>query len=375
MADKEILSVDWQLWIQRKGLDIFSVSLFHIEEEGLLRAVIGGGTSKQLCVCEGDDYLFIRSTSDFAQMYNDIAAFIRKQPLGYFEKVFEKARTMPEVTRDLIKRVSGYSDTEVVENFQNITDDIMAVILYNTSIPYFLLSTLETHADIPPAHYDLLMRESEKLRATSLFHDLMTSVYGRIFDVLSRRFGVERAHASFLSVEEMADMVNGKAAAPSANELVAREKCVVWMDKTQNRTLFSYDEGLREEIKERVWNQLKPRVDASGASLLKGNTAFGGKVSGAVKIVTSAATMAKMARGDILVAHTTNPSLMQAISLAGAIVTDEGGIGCHAAIVARELKVPCIIGTRIATQVLHDGDMVEVDANNGVVRIIKGIVT
>ena len=54
-----------------------------------------------------------------------------------------------------------------------------------------------------------------------------------------------------------------------------------------------------------------------------------------------------------------------------AIVTDYGGITCHAAIIARELKKPCIIGTKIATQVLKDGDMVEVDAKNGVIKIIK----
>jgi len=56
---------------------------------------------------------------------------------------------------------------------------------------------------------------------------------------------------------------------------------------------------------------------------------------------------------------------------ASAIVTDEGGITCHAAIIARELKVPCVIGTKIATQVLKDGDLVEVNANQGIVKILK----
>ena len=56
---------------------------------------------------------------------------------------------------------------------------------------------------------------------------------------------------------------------------------------------------------------------------------------------------------------------------ASAFVTDEGGITCHAAIVAREMRKPCIVGTRVATRVLKDGDIVEVDANSGIVRIIK----
>jgi len=59
------------------------------------------------------------------------------------------------------------------------------------------------------------------------------------------------------------------------------------------------------------------------------------------------------------------------MKLAKAFVTDEGGIVCHAAIIARELKVPCIIGTKFATQIFKDGDMVEVDADKGIVKKIN----
>jgi pyruvate,water dikinase len=58
---------------------------------------------------------------------------------------------------------------------------------------------------------------------------------------------------------------------------------------------------------------------------------------------------------------------------AAAIVTDEGGITSHAAIVSRELKKPCVVGTKVATQVLGDGDLVEVNGVKGVVRIIKRV--
>jgi pyruvate,water dikinase len=67
----------------------------------------------------------------------------------------------------------------------------------------------------------------------------------------------------------------------------------------------------------------------------------------------------------------TTPDFVPAMRKAVAIITDEGGITCHAAIVSRELGKPCIIGTKIATKALKDGDVVEVDADNGVVRIIK----
>ncbi len=79
----------------------------------------------------------------------------------------------------------------------------------------------------------------------------------------------------------------------------------------------------------------------------------------------------KFPEGRILVAGQTRPLLMPAIRKAEAIITDEGGLLCHAAIVSRELGIPCIIGTKIATRVLKDGDLVEVDAKKGVVKVLK----
>ena len=108
-----------------------------------------------------------------------------------------------------------------------------------------------------------------------------------------------------------------------------------------------------------------------GINELKGTPACVGKVRGTAKIIISAEDMGKMKKGDILVSPATNPNLMSAIKKAGAIITDEGGITCHAAIISRELGIPCIIGTKIATKVLRDGQLVEVDANKGVVRILK----
>ena len=74
---------------------------------------------------------------------------------------------------------------------------------------------------------------------------------------------------------------------------------------------------------------------------------------------------------EILVASMTRPEYVPLMKKAKAIITDEGGITCHAAVVSRELKVPCIIGTQIATTKLSDGDFVEVDADNGIVRILN----
>ncbi|MBN1778701.1 MAG: hypothetical protein JW816_00560 [Candidatus Buchananbacteria bacterium] len=103
---------------------------------------------------------------------------------------------------------------------------------------------------------------------------------------------------------------------------------------------------------------------------IHGTTAQEGKVSGAVKVINAPEEMSKMNRGDILVSSATSPNLMPAIRQAAGIITDEGGLTCHAAIVSREFKIPCVVGTGFATRILKDGDMVEVDADKGVVRKI-----
>lgn len=103
-------------------------------------------------------------------------------------------------------------------------------------------------------------------------------------------------------------------------------------------------------------------------STLLGMVASRGRASGRVKVILKAHDLVNVDQGDVIVTSMTRPEMVPAMHLASAIVTDEGGITSHAAIVSRELGIPCIIGTKYATQVFHDGDLVEVDAFKGVVR-------
>lgn len=104
---------------------------------------------------------------------------------------------------------------------------------------------------------------------------------------------------------------------------------------------------------------------------LKGQVAFPGTITGKAKIINSQNDFHKMKKGDILVAPNTRPEYVPIMKLAGAIISEEGGITCHSAIVSRELKIPCIVGVQGATDNLKDGDIIEVDANKGIVKKIK----
>ena len=102
---------------------------------------------------------------------------------------------------------------------------------------------------------------------------------------------------------------------------------------------------------------------------IKGMTACKGVARGKVGVIFNSEQV-KDFNADILITPMTAPDFLPAIERAKAIVTDEGGLTSHIAIVARELNKPCIMSTRRATRVFKDGDMVEVDANNGIIKKI-----
>lgn len=100
---------------------------------------------------------------------------------------------------------------------------------------------------------------------------------------------------------------------------------------------------------------------------LRGECAFPGSANGTVRVICSTQDLSKMQSGDILVSVSTNPNLLPALRKAAGIITDRGGITCHAAVIARELRIPCVIGTEIATKILKDGDRVTIDASQGTI--------
>jgi pyruvate, water dikinase len=108
-------------------------------------------------------------------------------------------------------------------------------------------------------------------------------------------------------------------------------------------------------------------TDESGDSgvLLRGLPAAPGTASGRVRVLRTPQEGGRLVDGEILVAPMTNPDWLPAIRRAAALVTETGGMTCHAAIVARELRVPCVVGARGATTALHDGQTVTVDGARG----------
>jgi phosphoenolpyruvate synthase/pyruvate phosphate dikinase len=146
---------------------------------------------------------------------------------------------------------------------------------------------------------------------------------------------------------------------------------MMFMNATDLSDQLEY--GTYEKTQTRLNEYYKARYTSSNAqvNIIKGYSASRGKVRGKVKIVYNPSEATKFLKGWILVTGMTRPEFIPLMKKAAAIITNEGSITCHAAIISRELHKPCIIGTKIATQLLHDGDEVDVDADHGVVKILK----
>lgn len=184
-----------------------------------------------------------------------------------------------------------------------------------------------------------------------------------IIEEVSDRIGLTIQEVKYLTLEETKEaLLNNK-----NFKNIAKERTKYCMALTERgKTVFLKKEEIKKINKDISREEFKEDI-----AEIKGMVAFAGKVRGIAKIIEIAEDMPKLKEGDILISPATNPDLVPAMKKAKAFVTDTGGIACHAAIVSRELKVPCIIGTKIATKVIKDGDLVEVDAINGIVRIIK----
>ncbi len=158
---------------------------------------------------------------------------------------------------------------------------------------------------------------------------------------------------------ELISLVDGTLPVDQRERIQVRNHRSVWVATPAWFAVSPHDEPVRALSK-----LLEPTLE----SRVKGFVAYKGMVRGSARIILSEHDFAKMQEGDILITSMTRPEFLPVMRKASAFVTNEGGITCHAAVVARELQKPCIIGTRIATTTFKDGEMIEVDAEKGVVR-------
>ncbi|QQG53060.1 MAG: hypothetical protein HY931_02645 [Candidatus Falkowbacteria bacterium] len=220
------------------------------------------------------------------------------------------------------------------------------------------------------AEQNLLNIFRELVYIKSLRSDSRQALYvvaNNIVDLLAARLKVQAKYLEALSTLELIAVIKGKTEILAG--LAARwQRSLIIPLSLDNYKIISGNLQIEKFLQARIDVAQK---QLEGIAELKGQVAQPGKACGKARLIFGPQHNSKVKKGDILVSVSTSPQLLPAMKLAAAFVTDMGGITSHAAIVSRELRTPCIVGTKIATKILHDGDLVEVDANKGIIKILK----
>ena len=248
---------------------------------------------------------------------------------GGEEKINEEIRTIKKEIAIHSKEVKKYRAT-LSEPLKSLFDFVQ-LCMYLRDVRKEPLQQIIT-----------LMSNFTKEIFTKLGYDPQDAVYGYCDDFLKHTYKL-----------------------PNYKEEIALRKTGVLVYFSQKEISFEYGEH-----KEKLDKALKQFDKVTSQDTLQGSVAYKGLVTGKVKIMRNEKDFSRFEQGDILVTSMTRPEFVPLMKIAAAVVTDEGGVTCHAAIISRELKLPCIIGTKHASRLFKDGDMVEVDANQGIVRKI-----
>lgn len=205
-----------------------------------------------------------------------------------------------------------------------------------------------------------LMQDDRKMLNAQVCFYLDRVVMQRLADYL----GVPIEHARYMDLDLLKLFPQD---APQVREHLAIRSRHLVLTQSDQESRFYEGEAALAYLRSQGVNLVS---DASQTTL-RGRSAYPGQVRGIVRILRTSSHVENFQEGTILVTGMTTPDFVTYLKKAGAIITDEGGITCHAAIVSRELQKPCIIGTKDATRVLRDGDEVEVNAHEGVVTILR----
>ncbi len=327
----------------------------------------GKGLSKILFVAREDGFWHFQSEEEVCGLAD-----------AFLSRVERKELDLEAVYRDLDARVtrleSIYAKTKADYNF----DLILGFYEVYTSLIPFAYAIAYSGDRLEAVTQDAATRQEylnwltkARLRAENIYKQGEMFFIPAYMTWLSKK--LSRAYTpellQYLMHTELVHLAKNEGVLPTVAELQAR-KTLMYASFSSTGEEYLTGTAAAHRIQELGLFE-EGSVDTQNVTHFKGQTAYGGRATGKVRCIFKRADLETFVEGEIIVSPMTDPSYLSVMKRAKAFITDEGGILCHAAIVARELQKPCIIGTKIATKVLKDGDEVEVDAEKGMVRILN----
>jgi phosphoenolpyruvate synthase/pyruvate phosphate dikinase len=311
---------------------------------------------------ENFNKVFNRNHSDFLTVRkgNTFTHYVHESSGKEFSKFLkEKLEENPEFIKEILRKGKScfgelvkFAEETNKKNLQKLSNFELKELannyfrLYKAPYPYFNITVfsdeLESNREVINNMAELRLIGRTNFNKT---HELIEP----LFQEIGKRFNLKVEEVKFLKPNEIIDLLSGFDI-NIPKKIADRQKCY-----------FLHKEG-KFELSE---NQ-EYIVEETLSEKIKGNGTFPSFYEGKVKVIKSKEDIEKMEVGGIMVLRMTTPDLIsEGMKKAGAIITDEGGVTCHAAILSREFNIPALIGTRNATKILKDGDKVVVDTSKG----------
>ena len=345
----------------------------------------------QSIVKELKDFIYQKIKDD--QLTNDWLGILSSPPhKSYllqeeedFFKILKETNSLNQLPSDLLEKHSQKYCWIPIQQDEDPWDTQYFIELLNNKIKQKkqsekrLVELNNYISNLKKQQNDILAKLQPSFRIKKIITDLQNIGYIRdlrkvtyskskyysrfLLDEIGHRIGLDQKDVGYLLPDEVESILLKKKKV-SENEIKKRKEYSVLEFLKNEVNIFT---GQKAKQKENFIKKLIPS-DLEQSNIISGTPACTGMAKGKVKKILILKDSINFKLGEILVTRMTTPEVVPAMKKAAAIVTDEGGLTCHAAIVSRELGVPCIVGTKIATKVLKNGDLIKVDANKGVVK-------
>lgn len=319
--------------------------------------------------------VFLSSNGVF-EFYVDLADFDNKFPkkLSVWSSIQKNRKKLTSVSQYMREGLDYFRQIKLDATPLELIDYLMKT---NNLLARGYRGVLVTH-HFPRWHYQF-KNEDQKLFGDSLIKEIMkwrqqegnifmdegaNTVYALLNEIAKRKKW-DPGLLKYITLKELSNAVRGWKPLPIRRLKQRQNSRFVFLDAQ-----IIYESDFKQKFKINQF-QLKGDAVLDKTIYIRGSVANLGYAKGLVRVIFNRQQLPLVKEGEVLVAPMTAPWYLPAMKKSSAIVTDEGGVASHAAIISREIDKPCIVGTKIATKVLKDGDRVEVDANKGIVRRIS----
>jgi len=268
-----------------------------------------------------------------------------------------KKITPRSLLSEIIHEINGKKESDILKELNKFSDNILKIKKEKNKLLSRLNLSAEEKKCLKFSEYMIFQQDLRKIEMMQKFFYIFS-----FFSDIAKKLGTNYDEIAACSVSEVRNILIGRRRINKKTRWLfvhfARGRKTEYFSGRTAKKMF--DEASKLNIGKSEKN-IKGMIASSGGM---------DKVSGIVRIISNPDKQ-KFSKGEILVTSMTRTEFLTLMRKAKAIITNEGGIACHAAIVSRELGIPCIIGTKIATKVLKNGDKVEMDLRRGIVRVLK----